>query len=170
MIVLLSAFAVAGNAQTNRTFDRYISLSSAGFLPVFTAGVKMNYVFNEWFTWGFGLNSFWTEGYSVNAEAFAKLTPVHIGCYELPVSLGLIAGWANEGSFGLKPRSFWGLGLHLEVTPIVIKTGEWGIEFLTSGVVVITDFSMMKLSGTLSENSGLALSIYLLGVGVRYYF
>ncbi len=172
VLILIMGFLISPlYSLSQKRSDFYISFDLASFLPVYTAGVKFNYVINPLLTLGYGFNAFWTLGTSVNAEVFAKWTPLNAKNYEMDLSLGLVGGWANEGSFGKTPRQILGLGPHLRFTPVIIKMGNLSLSFLTCGLEIISDFSTFDLSsGNLRDNSGLAFSAYFLGTGFRYYF
>jgi hypothetical protein len=151
--------------------DSYISFEAAGFLPVYTMSLKMNYVMNPLFTWGYGIDHYWVEGIGLDAEVFGKLTLFNSRHYELPLSFGLVAGWTRGGSFGVTPGSFFGLGLHLEVTPFVFKVGDWGVSLLSCGVISQFDPAILAEKITsIQQFTGLAAGVYIAGVGVRRYF
>lgn len=171
IILFILVFNINNNLLIGNQNSNFIGLDYACFLPLYTLSISYNIPINNFFYYGIRLNHFWTLGKSINLEIFSKIFILKNDLLELPISLGFLAGWAKEGSFGRTPKDFLGIGINLNFTPITIKTGNLAVNFLTSGITIITDFSWYnKDRRQLADNSGLAISIYLLGTGINYYF
>jgi hypothetical protein len=169
-IFVLVLLVLISNAPATDEKKTYLSLDAASILPVHTLSVKWHRTISQKLSWGAGINGFLVLGFSLNAEGFVTYTPINKQHYELPISLGLAMGWVQEGSFGPTPRNIFGLGPHLHITPITIKTEKVSISLLSLGVIFLSDYSFVTADDYgLASHSGIAASIYFFGLGLRYH-
>lgn len=159
LVVFTTKLSYAQNGDTpNSAFDTgmYISIDMGFFLPVFTINIRVNFRMTKDFSWGIGLNYFLMAGYSINVEGFIKFSIINTERWETPISIGILTGFAEEVSFGTKPKNFFGIGTHLQINPFTIKTENYGISLLLTGMQIISNFSSF------------AFTLYF-GNGFRYY-
>ena len=157
-----SVYSQNHNVRDNNLFGLdpskiYISFDISFFLPVVTINTRINLKITDRLSWGFGLNYFLVGGNSINGEVFIKYSLIHTQNYEFPVSIGFLAGGGTEASFGPTPKNFLGIGIHILLSPLVIKSNNVSVSLINIGTQLLTDFS------------SLSFSVYL-GNGFRYYF